>query len=126
MSNPKLPFWSLRPGDTTAERAILLNRTSSATSTAQDVGQSKELDLVIHESAGGTAVAQVELYYSVADKWVLDTSLGTNGNITVAANAHMRVKLDPSAADKVRVKLGTFAAGGTVSCWIQGRYPKVR
>ena len=126
MSKIALPYWSLRAGDTAGARAIFSARTTTGTSGPQDVGQSKELDLVIHETAGGTAVAQVEYRYTAADLWVLDTSLGTSGNITVAANAHVRIKLDPSAADKVRVKLGTFAAGGTVSCWIQGRYPRVR
>jgi hypothetical protein len=126
MSKLALPYWSLQAGNTAASRALLRNRTAPATSQEHDVGQSQQLDLVIHETAGGTAVAQVEYRYGAADIWVLDTSLGTSGNITVAANAHMRVKIDPSAADKVRVKLGTFAAGATVSCWIQGRYPKVR
>jgi hypothetical protein len=126
MSKIALPYWSLKAGDTAAERALFIARTTAGTSGTHDVGQSKELDLIIHETAGGTAVAQVEYRYTAADLWVLDTSLGTAGSITVAANAHIRIKLDPSAADKVRVKLGTFAAGGTVSCWIQGRYPRVR
>lgn len=126
MSKLALPYWSLQAGDTPAERALLRNRTAAATSAGKDVGQSRELDLVIHETNNGTAVAQVEYRYGAADIWVLDTSLGSSGNITIGANAHLRVKLDPSAADKVRVKLGTFAAGGTVSCWIQGRYPRVR
>lgn len=126
MSKLALPYWSLKAGDTAAERALFLNRTTTGTGPQEDVGQSRELDLVIHETAGGTAVAQVEYRYGAADQWVLDTSLGTAGNIAIGANALLRVKLDPSAADKVRVKLGTFAAGGTVSCWIQGRYPKVR
>lgn len=126
MSKIALPYWSLKAGDTAALRALFSARTTAGTSGTQDVGQSKELDLIIHETAGGTAVAQVEYRYTAADQWVLDTSLGTSGNITVAANSLVRIKLDPSAADKVRVKLGTFAASGTVSCWIQGRYPRVR
>jgi hypothetical protein len=122
----KLPFWSAKDDDTVAGRAVLLARTGSATSVTYDVGQVSQLDLVIHETAGGTALAQVEWWYSAAGIWIPDTSIGTGGNVTVSANGHLRVPLNPSAGNQVRVKLGTFAAGGTVSCWLQGRYPRVR